>query len=238
MNPIHGEFLHYTLGEFFGGVEEIPWEAPQQLLPLERFDHPTLHHKRSCISEEAANAWAEIHIGKACAGLRRELVCTAVEIRGAIHTAKFTAREADCFAWTLGGLRGFRVHELYAKWRHSMYELARAVTVLWNGNHPLSRWLNLWGDNPHRPLPEPDGLTPMERARHRGYPWPTDPLGKDMAILPHDPWVSELERAGMDPEAARVAARYPGTGTGHAGDEPWPRAGEVDRGQALPRTRE
>ena len=135
-----------------------------------------------------------------------------MEIHGAIHAGRFTDREADCFAWTLGGLRGFRIHELYTKWRHSMYELARTVTVLWSGNHPLSRWLNLWGDNPHRPLPEPDGLTPMERARHRGYPWPTDPLGKDMAILPHDPWVRELEAHGMDPEAARVAARYPGTG--------------------------
>ena len=29
MNPIHGEFLHDAPGEFFGGVEETPSEAPQ-----------------------------------------------------------------------------------------------------------------------------------------------------------------------------------------------------------------
>ena len=194
MNPIHGEFWHYTLGEFFGGVEDIPFDAPDQLLALKRFDHPNLHHKRSCISEDDANAWAERQIRKACAGLRRDLVCTAVEIRGAIQTAKFTDREVECFAWTLSGVRGFQIHELYTKWRHSMYELARAVTVLWEGNHPLSRWLNLWGENPERALPEPDGLAPWERARHRGYPWPNDPARKTMPILAGDPWVKEQNR--------------------------------------------
>ena len=191
MNPIHGEWWHYTLGEFFGGVEDIPFDAPDQLLPLDRFDHPNLHHKRSCISEKDANAWAERRIRKACAGLRRDLVCTAVEIRRAIQIGKFTDRETECFAWTLSSVRGFQIHELYTKWRHSMYELARAVTMLWEGNHPLSRWLNLWGENPERALPEPDGLTPMERAKHRGYPWPNDPLGGNIPILPHDPWVNE-----------------------------------------------
>ena len=112
------------------------------------------------LSEKDANAWAERRIRKACAGLRRDLVCTAVEIRRAIQIGKFTDRETECFAWTLSSVRGFQIHELYTKWRHSMYELARAVTMLWEGNHPLSRWLNLWGENPERALPEPDGLTP------------------------------------------------------------------------------
>jgi hypothetical protein len=189
MNPIHGGFFHYALGEFFGGVEEIPWEAAGQLLPLKRFDHPNLHRRRINLTEAQANAWAQRRIAKACAGLRRDLLCTAVEIRSAIQRGAFNHREQNCFAWTLSGIPSWYIHEFYTQWRHSMYELARALTVLWEGNHPLSRWLNLWGENPERALPEPDGLTDMERARHRGYPWPWDPLGKDMPILAHDPWV-------------------------------------------------
>ena len=216
MNPIHGGFFRYTLGEFFGGVEDIPWEAPDQLLPLERFEHPNLHRKRSGVTEAQANAWAQGRIGKACAGLRRDLVCTAVEIRGAIQRGAFTHREHSCFAWTLSGIPSWYIHEFYTQWRHSMYELARALTVLWEGNHPLSRWLNLWGENPERALPEPDGLADMERARHRGYPWPWDPLGKDMPILAHDPWVKagrkrEIEVVGG---SFRVGQQTPRSGGG------------------------
>ena len=189
MNPIHGGFFHYALGEFFGGVEEIPWEAAGQLLPLKRFDHPNLHRRRINLTEAQANAWAQRRIAKACAGLRRDLLCTAVEIRSAIQRGAFNHREQNCFAWTLSGIPSWYIHEFYTQWRHSMYELARALTVLWDGGHPLARWLNLWGEDPERALPEPDGLTDMERARHRGYPWPWDPLGKDMPILAHDPWV-------------------------------------------------
>ena len=197
MNRLHGGFWHYTLGEFFGGVEDVPFDAPDQLLPLDRFDHPALHHKRSGISEDGANAWADRRIGKACAGLRRDLVCSGAEIRRAIQRGKFTNRELDCFGWALDGIRSWQIHEFYTQWGHSMYEMARTVTVLWDGDHPLSGWLNLWGEDPERPLPEPDGLTTMERARARGYPWPNDPLGKYMPVLPHDPWVAERRRLGI-----------------------------------------
>ena len=92
MSPIHGGFFRYTLGEFFGGVEDIAWEAPDQLLALKRFEHPNLQRKRRGLTEAQANAWAQRRIGKACAGLRRDLVCTAVEIRGAIQRGAFTRR--------------------------------------------------------------------------------------------------------------------------------------------------
>lgn len=188
MDPRHGDFMWYALGAYLGGVEDIPRGAPPELLPLERFDHPNLHCKRAKVTEDSANAWADITIGKACAGLRRDLVCSAPELRGAIRAGVFTDCEVDCFGWTLGGLRIYQVHELYTMWRHSMYELARAIKVTRDGNHPLSRWLNLWGANPERPLPEDDRLTEMERARHRGYPWPNDPLGKGMPVLSGSLW--------------------------------------------------
>ena len=39
----------------------------------------------------------------------------------------------------------------------------------YGGRHGIAPWLNLWGADPQRPLPDWDGLTMKERARRRGF---------------------------------------------------------------------
>ena len=71
--------------------------------------------------------------------------------------------------WTLGGIWAEHLHELYAKWRLSIFELARINATEFDGKLAMSAWLNLWGADPMRPLPDGDGLGRRERARQRGF---------------------------------------------------------------------
>ena len=169
MNQNHPAFEFYIRGQFFGGVEDIPEDAPKRLLALSRFDHPQLKAHTATVTEAKANQHVQRRIGKSCAGLNPHYRYTGGELREAIRRGTLAQKESLCLNWTLSGMRSWQLHELYTRWRLSIYELARMVEQTYKGRHALSRWLNLWGETPERPLPEDDGLTRAERARGRGY---------------------------------------------------------------------
>ena len=169
MNEHNPNFAFYIRGQFMGGIEDIPPGAPNRLLPLARFDHPELKRYTSEVTEERANYHAQCRINNSCAGLAHEYRMTGEALRAAIRGASLTRHQALCLNWTLSGLRAWQTHDLWARWRLSIYELARMVETTFDGEHTLAAWLNLWGDNPGRPMPQRDGLTRFERARRRGY---------------------------------------------------------------------
>ena len=165
----HPQFEFFRRGQFFGGVEDIAEDAGTELLPLTRFDREHLRRTRGRRSEKEAEAALARRIGKSCAGLAPEYRCSAAELRAAIREGTLDERQQRCFDWTLSGMRSFEIHELYNKWELSIWEIARTIARTYGGRHTLSRWLNLWGANPSRPLPDHDELTREERARERGY---------------------------------------------------------------------
>lgn len=165
----HPQFEFFRRGQFFGGVEDIADDASTELLPLTRFDCEHLRRTRAQRSEKEAEAALARRIGRSCAGLAPEYRCSAAELRAAIRTGTLDERQRRCFDWTLSGMRSFETHELYNKWELSIWEIARTIAYTYGGRHTLSRWLNLWGTSPSRPLPDYDGLTREERARERGY---------------------------------------------------------------------
>ena len=56
---------------------------------------------------------------------------------------------------------------MFNEWGLSIYALARTVALSYDGRHVLARWLNLWGADPERALPDHDGLSRDERAARR-----------------------------------------------------------------------
>lgn len=91
----------------------------------------------------------------------------APQLRAAITEGRLDRRGRICFDWVLSGMRGYEIHELYNAWGLSIHALARTLTRSYGGRHALARWLNLWGTDPGRPLPEHDGVSRAERARER-----------------------------------------------------------------------
>ena len=163
-------FDRYIRGEYLGGVEEIDADTTGELLPLERFDHPNLRRLTSRTTEEQANRWARGITSKACAGLRHDLRVPGDELRHTIRNGgRLTAKQQGAYYWTLGGIREEELFTLVANWRLSIHDLARMTARSFDGKLGISRWLNLWGADPERPIPEGDDLTEEERARTRGY---------------------------------------------------------------------
>ena len=155
----HPQFEFFRRGQFFGGAEDIADDASMTLLALARFDCEHLRARTNRRTEEQAEAAVARRIGKSCAGLAPQYRCKAAELRAAIRKGELDERQRLCFDWTLSGMRSFEIHELYNKWRLSVWELARTVAQSYGGRHALSRWLNLWGMNRARALPDYDGLT-------------------------------------------------------------------------------
>ena len=169
MNEHHPEFAYYIRGQFMGGIEDIAPGAPARLLPLERFEHPALKGRTDEVTEERADVHAERRIANSCGGLAPEYRMSGAALRTAMRRGTLTRHEACCFDWTLSGMRSWQRHTLWSRWRMSIHDLARLVTLSFAGQHTLARWLNLWGEDPARPLPGNDGLTRYERARRRGF---------------------------------------------------------------------
>lgn len=167
MKAHHPQYPLFIRGQFFGGVEDIEEGASLRLLPLERFEDERLHRTPDGLDERKANANAAMRIAKSCTGLACEYRMEAPELRGAIARGELDRRGRVCFDWVLSGMRGFEIHELYNEWGVSIHGLARTVALSYGGHHTLARWLNLWGADAGRPLPEHDGLTRSERARER-----------------------------------------------------------------------
>ena len=167
MKASHPQYPLFIRGEFFGGVEDIEDGASRTLLALERFERPSLQRTPRGLDERAANANAALRIGKSCAGLARAYRIDAPELRGRIARGELDRRTRTCFDWVLSGMRGCEIHELYNAWGLSIHALARTVARSYGGRHALARWLNLWGADPSRALPEHDGRSRRERARER-----------------------------------------------------------------------
>ena len=163
-------FPRYIRGEYLGGIDEIEDDASRDLLPLERFDHPNLRRRTDRTTDEHADHWAHRVTAKACAGLRHDLRIPGTELRHAIRTGgRLTGKQRGAFRWTLSGIRPEETYTLVAKWRLSIHDLARVNVLSFDSKLGMSRWLNLWGANPDRPIPDGDDLTDEERARTRGY---------------------------------------------------------------------
>ena len=52
------------------------------------------------------------------------------------------------------------MHFPFTTWELSIYELARVVAVTYSGRYCWAPWLNLWADDPQRPLPAPPRRLP------------------------------------------------------------------------------
>ena len=182
----------YVLGQYLGGTDEIPDGAPRKLLPLDRFDDLRLHRLTSYVTEDEADRRAGSMTRKGCAGRRREVTSTGPELRRAIRAGTFTGIERETFEWTLSGIWPEHRWTLVAWWRLSIYELARINAREYDGKLAISAWLNLWGADPSRPLPDGDGLCRAERARRRGFEMKADRLcdattGEPIELTP-GPW--------------------------------------------------
>ena len=125
MNEHNPNFAFYIRGQFMGGIEDIPPGAPNRLLPLAPFDHPELKRCTSEVTEERANYHAQCRINNSCSGLAHEYRMTGEALRAAIHAASLTHHQALCLNWTMSGLRAWQTHGLWARWRLSIYQLAR-----------------------------------------------------------------------------------------------------------------
>lgn len=162
-------FERYIRGEYLGCMEEIADDAAPTLEALPAFDHPRLKRLTDRTTERDADHWATITTAKACAGLNPDLRTTGLEFRRKIREdGVLTRREAYAFQWTLSAIRNEHRYTLVAKWRLSIYEIARLSATSFDGLL-LAKWLNLWSANPDKPIPEGDDLTDEERARARGY---------------------------------------------------------------------
>ena len=95
------------------------------MLPLAPFDHPELKRCTSEVTEERANYHAQCRINNSCSGLAHEYRMTGEALRAAIHAASLTHHQALCLNWTMSGLRAWQTHGLWARWRLSIYQLAR-----------------------------------------------------------------------------------------------------------------
>ena len=167
MNAHHPQYAIFIRGVFFGGVEDIEEGASRTLLALECFERAGLRQSPRGLDERAANANAAMRIAKSCAGLAHAYRMEAPQLRAAITEGRLDRRGRICFDWVLSGIRGYEIHELYNAWGLSIHALARTLTRSYGGRHALARWLNLWGTDPGRPLPEHDGVSRAERARER-----------------------------------------------------------------------
>ena len=163
-------FWAWAMGDYLGGMDEVTDGAPRELLALERFEDERLKKVTPYVTEDKADRWAVRMTRKACAGRRPDATASGPELRRGIRRGHFTAMERATYLWTLSGIWTEHLYQLYAYWRVSIFDLARIDAVEFEGKLAMSAWLNLWGADPARGLPDGyDGLSLRERARTRGF---------------------------------------------------------------------
>ena len=162
-------FWSYVLGQYLGSIDEIRDDAPRELLPIDHFDDDRLKRHTALVTEEEADWRAASMAPKTRAGLEPAFGCTGPQLRRAIRLGAFAPTERGIWKSTLGGICLAHRWLLYARWRLSIYELARITAAEFNGESTLSAWLNLWAENSSRPLPDGDGINREVRARKRGF---------------------------------------------------------------------
>ena len=101
------------------------------------------------------------------------MTATGPELRAGIKAGRFTKIERATWYWTLGGIWSEHLYLLYARWRLSIFELARINAVEFDGTLAMSAWLNLWGVDPKeaaagRRRAGPQGKGAKERIRGSG----------------------------------------------------------------------
>ena len=170
-------------GEFFGGWEDAD-QRKAELEPLERFDRPQLRQMRMGQPEWVPEELMENQMRKAMAGAQRSELVNARVLRRALQRGRLGRKQRGCVDDMVASFRIWEMHFPFTTWGLSMYELARVVAVAYGGRHCWAPWLNLWADDPQRPLPAPP----------RRLPW---------AVV----------KAARELEQSRIAAQMPGAGT-------------------------
>ena len=148
-------------GMFFGGWEDA--ERQRVVLePLERFDRPALHTAKMGQPEWVPEELMRMQLRKAMAGApRSELVDTGV-LRRALQRGRLGRKQRRCVDEMVASFRTWEMHLPFTAWGLSIYELAQVVTRTFGGRHCWSPWLNLWADDPERPLPAPPRRLPWK----------------------------------------------------------------------------
>ena len=154
-------------GEFFGGWEDADGRRTE-LEPLEKFDRPKLHQVRMGQPEWVPEEAIASQMRKAMAGAPRSERVDASVLRRALQRGRLGRKQRGCVDDMVASFRIWEMHLPFTAWGLSIYELARVVVRNYGGKHCWAPWLNLWADDPQRPLPAPPRRLPwavVEAAR-------------------------------------------------------------------------
>ena len=148
-------------GMFFGGWEDAD---PRRVIvePLEKFDHAALRAVRMGQPEWVPEELMRMQLRKAMAGAPRSELVDAHVLRRALQRGRLGRRQQRCVDEMVASFRAWEMHLPFTAWGLSIYELARVVTKTYQRRHCWSPWLNLWADDPDRPLPAPPRRRPWE----------------------------------------------------------------------------
>ena len=146
-------------GEFFGGWEDAD-DRRIELEPLEKFDHPELHVVRMGQPEWDPVEAIASQIRKGMAGAPRSERVDAAVLRKALQRGRLGRKQQRCVNEMVASFRAWEMHFPFTTWGLSIYEIARVVAVTYSGRYCWAPWLNLWADDPQRPLPAPPRRLP------------------------------------------------------------------------------
>ena len=148
-------------GIFFGGWEHADRQRVV-LEPLERFDRPALRTARMGQPEWVPEELMKMQMRKAMAGTPRSELVDAGVLRRALQRGRLGRKQRRCVDEMVASFRSWEMHLPFTAWGLSIYELAQLVTRTFGGRHCWSPWLNLWADDPERPLPAPPRRLPWK----------------------------------------------------------------------------
>ena len=128
------------------------------LLPLQQFDHPSLHQRPpKWLPLPFARRHLNLLFGKACAGMNPALRADGWDVVRGFRRGAFSHRELATLRWAASGLREDALGMLHVMGRATIFELARGVHHMgWHGRG-LAWELNAWGKKPLLPLPSLKG---------------------------------------------------------------------------------
>lgn len=155
-------------GDFFGGWEDAD-KRNTELKPLHRFDLPQLREVRMGQPEWNPEIGIEMQMAKAMAGAPKSERVDAHVLRRALQRGRLGPKQRRCVDNMVASFRIYEMHLPFTGWGLSIYELARVVVVTYGGIHCWNPWLNLWAEDPQRPLPAPPRRLPWDGAGHHQY---------------------------------------------------------------------
>ena len=123
------------------------------LEPIERFDRPALHTVRMGQPEWVPEDLMKMQLRKAMAGAPRSELIDAQRLRRALQRGRLGRKQRRCVDEMVASFRTWEMHLPFTAWGFSIYELAQVVARTYGDRHCWSPWLNLWADDPERPLP-------------------------------------------------------------------------------------